>query len=77
MASVHRTMIEDADGTIRFDYDPEIAAPFKAAGDAPLPDLWPMFDALAQAGPLLFLSSAASDFYTGHVLYADGGYTAG
>ncbi|MGB0664091.1 MAG: SDR family NAD(P)-dependent oxidoreductase [Pontibacterium sp.] len=29
------------------------------------------------AGPLLFLSSKASDFYTGHVLYADGGYTAG
>jgi NAD(P)-dependent dehydrogenase (short-subunit alcohol dehydrogenase family) len=29
------------------------------------------------AGPLLFLASAASDFYTGHVLYADGGYTAG
>ncbi len=29
------------------------------------------------AGPLLFLTSKASDFYTGHVLYADGGYTAG
>ena len=29
------------------------------------------------AGPLLFLSSKASDFYTGHILYADGGYTAG
>ena len=29
------------------------------------------------AGPLLFLASKASDFYTGHVLYADGGYTAG
>jgi NAD(P)-dependent dehydrogenase (short-subunit alcohol dehydrogenase family) len=29
------------------------------------------------AGPLLFLSSSASDFYTGHILYADGGYTAG
>ena len=28
-------------------------------------------------GPLLFLCSAASDFYTGHILYADGGYTAG
>ena len=27
------------------------------------------------AGPLLFLSSRASDFYTGHILYADGGYT--
>ncbi len=29
------------------------------------------------AGALLFLTSRASDFYTGHVLYADGGYTAG
>lgn len=28
-------------------------------------------------GPLLFLASNASDFYTGHILYADGGYTAG
>jgi NAD(P)-dependent dehydrogenase (short-subunit alcohol dehydrogenase family) len=29
------------------------------------------------AGPLLFLCSKASDFHTGHTLYADGGYTAG
>jgi len=29
------------------------------------------------SGPLLFLISPASDFYTGHILYADGGYTAG
>jgi NAD(P)-dependent dehydrogenase (short-subunit alcohol dehydrogenase family) len=29
------------------------------------------------AGPLLFLASRASDFCTGHILYADGGYTAG
>ena len=29
------------------------------------------------AGPLLVLSSKASGFYTGHILYADGGYTAG
>ena len=29
------------------------------------------------AGPLMFLCSRASDFYTGHILYADGGYTSG
>src|SRR5436309_9368238 len=29
------------------------------------------------AGPLLSLASKASDLYTGHILYADGGYTAG
>lgn len=29
------------------------------------------------AGPLLFLVSAASAFYTGHILDADGGYSAG
>src|ERR1700733_8375325 len=29
------------------------------------------------AGPLLFLASKASDFYTGHILYADGGDRAG
>jgi NAD(P)-dependent dehydrogenase (short-subunit alcohol dehydrogenase family) len=29
------------------------------------------------AGPLLFLCARASDFHTGHTLYADGGYTAG
>jgi NAD(P)-dependent dehydrogenase (short-subunit alcohol dehydrogenase family) len=29
------------------------------------------------AGPLLFLCSQASNFHTGHILYADGGYTAG
>ena len=29
------------------------------------------------AGPLLFLTSRASDFHTGHIVYADGGYTAG
>jgi NAD(P)-dependent dehydrogenase (short-subunit alcohol dehydrogenase family) len=29
------------------------------------------------AVPLLFLCSRASDFHTGHIVYADGGYTAG
>jgi NAD(P)-dependent dehydrogenase (short-subunit alcohol dehydrogenase family) len=29
------------------------------------------------AGPLLFLCARASSFHTGHIVYADGGYTAG
>lgn len=29
------------------------------------------------AGPLLFLCAPASNFHTGHIVYADGGYTAG
>ncbi|SKE22475.1 Probable oxidoreductase [Mycobacteroides abscessus subsp. abscessus] len=29
------------------------------------------------AGPIVFLSAPASDFLTGHVVYPDGGYTAG
>lgn len=29
------------------------------------------------AGPLLFLCSNASNFHTGHIIYPDGGYTAG
>jgi NAD(P)-dependent dehydrogenase (short-subunit alcohol dehydrogenase family) len=29
------------------------------------------------ATPLLLLASKASDFYTGRILYADGGYPAG
>ena len=62
MASVRRTMTQDTDGTIRFDYDPEIAAPFKASDGAPLPDLWPMFEGLgAHEQPLLFLRGALSD----------------
>ena len=34
-------------------------------------------DAEDLAGPLLFLCSRASNFHTGHIVYADGGYTAG
>ena len=38
---------------------------------------WRLGEPSDLAGPLLFLASKASDFYTGHILYADGGYTAG
>jgi len=56
---VHRTMVEDADGTVRYDYDPHIADPFKAGKTTP-PDLWGGLDALA-GRPVLLLRGALSD----------------
>ena len=38
---------------------------------------WLYFEDVKIADPLLFLASNASNFYTEHILYADGGYTAG
>ena len=56
--------------------DTEEAAKVRAAFMARLP-IGRLGEPEDLAGPLLFLSSKASDFYTGHILYADGGYTAG
>ncbi|MET0587403.1 MAG: alpha/beta hydrolase [Novosphingobium sp.] len=61
MAFARRTGREEPDGTIRFAYDPAIAAGVE--GDEPAtvpPDLWPLWDALS-AKPVLVLRGELSD----------------
>lgn len=61
LAFAHRTGRAEPDGTIRFAYDPAIAAGVE--GDEPAtvpPDLWPLWDVLS-AKPVLVLRGALSD----------------
>ena len=62
LAMAQRVMVE-ADGAIRFDYDPRIAEPFAAVAteSAPAPDLWPGLEGLGAAGPLLVVRGGLSD----------------
>lgn len=60
---------QDDNGTVRFDYDPAIAEPFKTANDGPAPDLWPLFDALARR-PVLVVRGEHSDLLTAAQLEA-------
>jgi pimeloyl-ACP methyl ester carboxylesterase len=54
---------EGADGRPELDYDMGIAAPLRAAAaaGAPVPDLWPYFEALAAGRPLTVIRGATSD----------------
>ena len=57
-----RLVDETPDGTLVLAYDPDIAAPFKAADpDAPPADMTPLFRALAACGPLLLVRGGISD----------------
>jgi pimeloyl-ACP methyl ester carboxylesterase len=50
------------DGALTLDYDPRIAEPILAApADAPQPDLWPLYQALASLGPVLVVRGESSD----------------
>lgn len=55
-----RTMTVGSNGRIVYDYDMKIAEPFKAAGGAAPPDLWPALEGLA-GKPVLLLRGALSD----------------
>ena len=50
-------------GRIVLDYDPAIGDAFRADSPAPdaMPDLWPAFEALAGAGPVLVVRGDRSD----------------
>ena len=57
-----RLVDEAADGSLVLAYDPQIAAPFRAADPAAAaPDLYPLFRALATDRPLLLVRGGVSD----------------
>lgn len=61
LAFARRTCREEADGTVRFAYDPAIGESIKGTSPATVPaDLWPLWDALAET-PALVLRGALSD----------------
>ncbi len=59
-AWARRTCRELPDGRVAFAYDPAIADGFADIGDAPQPDLWPLWDALGET-PVLVIRGAVSD----------------
>ncbi len=60
-AFARRLFHQQADGSIKADYDPAIAKGF-ARADTPPPDLWPLFTALPATGsPLALVRGALSD----------------
>jgi pimeloyl-ACP methyl ester carboxylesterase len=56
-----RRLFRDQGGRPVLDYDPAIALAMRSPPADPAPDLWPLFDALAAAGPLLVVRGATSD----------------
>lgn len=68
-AMARRVCRTRADGSIRFDYDPAIAEPFKIATGKSDVDMWPLFDALAEH-PLLVLRGEHSELFTAAALEA-------
>lgn len=63
LAFAQRTFRQREDGLIETDYDPHIALALAAAGDAPPPDMTPLFNALAGKRVLL-VHGALSDLLT-------------
>lgn len=67
-AFARRVFREGPDGVPVLDYDPDIAAPIRAAGqDALVPDLWPAFRNLADGRPLLLVRGATSDLLSADI----------
>jgi pimeloyl-ACP methyl ester carboxylesterase len=62
-----RRLFSEKDGRLVLDYDPAIAQAFAAPRGQPAPDLWPLFDALAQGRPLLLVRGALSDLMTAEI----------
>ena len=56
-------------GSIRFDYDPAIAEPFRRATERQNVDMWPLFDALAKH-PVLVVRGERSELFAAATLKA-------
>ncbi|MDO1558991.1 alpha/beta hydrolase [Brevundimonas sp. 2R-24] len=55
-------------GGLELAYDPDIAVPIRVAGQAALvPDLWPFFEGLAEAAPMLLVRGATSDLLSAEI----------
>ena len=59
MEEVERHYIETPDGLV-INYDPKLRDAVLAAGEAPMPDLWPLFDAFSDL-PLALIRGANSE----------------
>lgn len=68
-ALARRLCSEHKDGSVRLDYDPAIAEPFRAGNGKPQADAWPLFDALARK-PVLVLRGEHSDLLSADALIA-------
>jgi pimeloyl-ACP methyl ester carboxylesterase len=66
-AMARRLCSEREDGSIRFDYDPAIADPFRSSTSNGQADMWPLFDAVARK-PLLVLRGEHSDLLSAKAL---------
>ena len=61
-AFARRVFREDDQGRPRLDYDPDIAVPIRAAGQAALvPDLWGDFESLTDGRPTMLIRGGISD----------------
>jgi len=67
MAVARKLYAEQPDGTLRADYDPNIAVPFNANGPAPAVDLWPVFAAMAPL-PVMVIRGELSDILSSAVV---------
>lgn len=68
-ALARRLASEREDGSVRLDYDPAIAEPFRTTSGKAEVDMWPLFDAMARK-PVLVLRGEHSDLLTADGLAA-------
>lgn len=68
-AMAQRVCRVDEGGTIRFDYDPAIAEPFRQATARTDSNMWPLFDKLAQK-PVLVVRGERSELFLAGALEA-------